>query len=731
MTTTRLIDHIGRGAFANRPAPAAIAAGMAAFYWATDTKKLYAVDATATGWDEVIGSSGGGGGGGGGTGLTAEEVMDVVAGMFLPPTGNVVPIYYDTVDKIALNAPTGGGGSPAVAPLFSALGTATFDVTADVIDTGGHSAAGIGFGKYGKTVGGVTMTNTLAGAHPLFIKGDATAAYRGLLPTGGRLFLSQSGYAGTGNAQPAFQALINYAKLIGCKHIVLDYASLDLWTPTRVNVVTDQYAQNGDCVMITADMFIEGLPGRGTTVNQKGTTGGDINSQTQIVSGQLWRGSAITVIGGTSASPGLYNVAFFGMRNVTIDGGRTTTKNNANADVTHKGLRIQDTVVGRVYLDNVEMKNFGGEIYYMAANNEVEQRITNCWFHHSDQSAFNPSRGYAWVENSSFGDTYLAAEFLSNTGSVVNNCRFYNSDHATMMGGRNNGYLYNYGYPNRDLTKQPDFLYLNGCKFESCGNVYFTNYVRGSVYATDTGVIIDATLIGSATSVDLDVHAWLDQDLGIGSLVNVYGPTSLTTVIPGASAPNYIKPIADVHIRLHVHQTARARAAHVLASSGFRIKGYFDSDTVSLHLVEGNGLYRISDNDSAVVGYPLLKTSTPTDGYYWGAGIPNGSTVIAASTGTLSIPISSPAMEVNNSGGASGTVNVTPASAVYPHGFTARIYYAGSNTGGVIYSFARDGTRLRLNATRQLTRQGDYLELTYDAQIDRWHESGYHGVEAA
>lgn len=56
-------DYAGRGLDAALPAPGtlAIPAGTSAYYWATDTKKLYMLDATAAAW--VVSNAGGGGGG--------------------------------------------------------------------------------------------------------------------------------------------------------------------------------------------------------------------------------------------------------------------------------------------------------------------------------------------------------------------------------------------------------------------------------------------------------------------------------------------------------------------------------------------------------------------------------------------------------------------------------------------------------------------------------------------
>lgn len=56
-----IVDYMGSGLIADRPAAPPVPTGGSAFYYATDESKLYVWDAIASAWDEV----GGGGGGGG------------------------------------------------------------------------------------------------------------------------------------------------------------------------------------------------------------------------------------------------------------------------------------------------------------------------------------------------------------------------------------------------------------------------------------------------------------------------------------------------------------------------------------------------------------------------------------------------------------------------------------------------------------------------------------------
>ena len=61
--STIIIDYLGSGTFANRPATPPIASSATSFYFATDTVVLYIWNGAA--W-VIVGSGTGGGGGGGG-----------------------------------------------------------------------------------------------------------------------------------------------------------------------------------------------------------------------------------------------------------------------------------------------------------------------------------------------------------------------------------------------------------------------------------------------------------------------------------------------------------------------------------------------------------------------------------------------------------------------------------------------------------------------------------------
>jgi len=603
----------------------------------------------------------------------------------------------------------------------------------ELVRTSGYASTGHGGGTY---VADALATAALAAAHPRFCKVDSAGRHFRLVPDPqGFISVEQGGAIGDGvaNDRPAIQATVDYASAVGIWRIAFLSPGYALWMPVLSAPPADQFAPVGAAIIAQAGMHLEGAT-PATTLNLKGHLGGSLETQTQSVSGYpTWRGAGVFVVGGTNSDADAYNVLGFSMKNLIVDGGGTISPAFDAVDLTHKGFRVQDTVVGKIVMEQVELRNFHGEIYYMNALSENEQWLTNCKFHGSDQCALQPSRGYVWAVNCEFGNASQAAEFQGGiAGGRLVGCRFYHSGSAAFTSGQN-GFLYNQNYPQRVSTDQPPWIDLVDCDFHNIDSVIAANFVRISGRATDTQFFVGTGNIGVCTSVQIDVEATIDQG-GIAEIFYIQGPGNLTTVIPGAAAPNYVLPLQDVHLRARIRQTKVARDANRFIV-GARIQGYVEGASCSLHL-EGYGLSELATFTGSNAGLPLMTTSAAANSHVYGATQPYGSSQSIVTAAPHTMTITSCVMRLENFGASpTGVVPVAPASfGAYPHtygwGQRCRIEYSGYNPGGAIYSFAKDGTNLRLNADRALYQPGDFLELEYNASTQKWCEVAYHAQKA-
>lgn len=115
--STRIVDWLGQGVFADRPAAATLAAaisvGGTAFYYATDTNILYALDRAGAAWDTVAGAT-----------LALNDLSDVIisgaaSNDFIKHNGTSFVNVTPTVATAALNAlvgDSGTGGTKGLAP---------------------------------------------------------------------------------------------------------------------------------------------------------------------------------------------------------------------------------------------------------------------------------------------------------------------------------------------------------------------------------------------------------------------------------------------------------------------------------------------------------------------------------------------------------------------------------------------------------------------------------------
>lgn len=646
-------------------------------------------------------------------------------------------------------------GQTASIALFTNISAYSLAASTTIVVSSGWSVLGIGVGTY---VADALANAALAASSPRFCAADASGRFWRLAAQQGAIAISQGGaLGGTVNDQVAVQAAINYAAAISCINLLFDFPIVSIWCSTRTSSAVPasnaySFAADGHNMVVSATLHMDGLPGK-TLVHCYGPTGGTKDTDYQNVGGFIWRGSSIFINGGTQASPAANNIDFLSARNLWVHGSASFTGVRTTAtiaspdgvDLSHKGICCNNLSINRVFLQDFELSHTKGEVYYMAPSitgtptPNIPQFMRRVSFHDSNQSCLNPSVGGLDIEDSDFYNAWAAAEILGGVGGRVVNSRFRNFVQFGASGGPANGLLYNFQYPTRVTTQEPPWLdfvdceWVNGTLTTGAGNLLVTNYtriIRGR--ATDCFIVGDVTSNGVLTSTYIDMDMTIDQQ-GSLTLMQVRGPSTLTTVVPGASAPNYIAPPSDVHIRLNVHRTAQAKANNLFAY-GYSITGGFDQDSCSLAIGEADGLANIVVAGTTFSALPLMTIDGPTSSQTFGSGRPWGYSPLTITAGPYAASITNPRHSLFFPGAAT-TIAVTiaaPFTAPYnfANGQRCRIWWDMNSTVGTVFAFSRNAAGLRLNSDCALSVYGDSIELEYNTSTGRWHET-WRSIRAA
>ena len=610
-----------------------------------------------------------------------------------------------------------------------------FPPGATAVITGGCTSSGLGGGIY---VADGLANAALAAGHAAFCASDSTGRYFRLAAAGGVVAISQGGaLGGSNNDQPAVQAAIDYAKAIGARTVLFDFDTVSIWNTLRTSaaaqLATDAFAQDGQSLWVTAPVKFAGLP-TGTHIQLLSISGGSLETGWQNVGGNVWRGSGINLIGGTAAAPAANGLTAFAMENIWLDGGclytglRTapTPASPDGVDLTHKGIRLQDTACGTITLTNCRISGFKGEACYLAGTTQTLQILRNTKIWGSNQSAFNPSTGVVQADNCDFGGSFLSVECLGGIGGRYTNCKFYDAVQTAVTGGPANGLLYNYGYPTRVATSAPPWIDLVNCDFHNAGQLLVGNYVRilrGR--ATDVTLALNTAITnGSLTSTYIDLEYTLDQATQ-NPICALAGPATLTTVIPGATGANYILPPSDVHVRLNIHRTASARANGYYAVA-YSLTGYIDQTSCSLQVGEADGVaYMVTPVSNLAL--PLLTMAGPTSSHLIGSGRPLGVYPATIASGPYALTISNPRMSLLYTGAATAIAITIAAPFTSPYGYAfgqvSRIYWDSGTTTGTTFTLAHNGSGLRLNSDCTLALFGDWIEVEFNASTAVWQET--------
>jgi hypothetical protein len=648
----------------------------------------------------------------------------------------------DTFEQVAVAtviaaAATGtSAGQPVSIDLFVNLAAHSLPGAATAFITGGCSTGGIGGGTY---VADSLANAALAARCPRFCAADGAGRYFRLAASGGAIAISQGGALGAANNdQPAVQAAIDYAAAIAARTVVFDFDTVSLWCPVRTSATSGNPAAfnaDGQSIWVTAPIKFMGM-GSGTHIQLLGNSGASLETGWQNVGGTVWRGSGINLLGGPSAtSPSTYGLSCFEMENIWLDGGcaytgvRTavTPASPDGPDLNNKGIRLQNTECDKIILTNCIISGFKGEACYLAGSTQTLQILKNTQIFGSNQSAFNPSTGVVQADNCDFGGSFIAAECLGGIGGRFTNCKFHDSVQTGVTGGPANGLGANYAYPTRLTTQAPPWIDLVSCDFHNAGQLLVGNYLRMiRCRATDCSIVLNTAITnGALTSTYIDLEYTLDQG-SQSPICALTGPATLTTVIPGASGAGYILPPSDVHVRMNIHRTANALANGFFAAV-YSVTGYFDQNSCSLHVGEADGVaYMVAPVSNLAL--PLLTMDGPTSSHLIGAGRPLGMYPAAISSGPYALTVSNPRMSLLYTGTATAIAVTMAAPFTAPYGYAfgqkVRIYWDIGTTAGTTFTFAHNGTGLRLNSDCTLAVFGDWIEVEFNATTGLWHESG-------
>ena len=407
---------------------------------------------------------------------------------------------------------------------------------------------------------GVTLTPT-----PSPTPTPATAVYGPEVVTVQQFYKASDG----NNLQPAFQAAIDAAAARGLRKVVNDLsgASGEMWRPVRTD--PGDYQFQGIPLVVQQPLAIDF---RNILLTLKGDGGGDRRmGQSVSFDSQPWIGGWMHVVG---------HVGFdlISIENVVVEGGFSEgSQGHGDVNLTDKGFRIQDTDVERVFMRNVELRNFGGEIYYIGGLGPKLQEIEDCHFHGSPQCAWNPGGvGKVVATNLQAGRSRQAAEVVGGHGHTYLGGRFYEASGCTFLSGPKPGFHpdYPYSYAYWDGVGDKPLMTFKDTLFDTTPAVGLSAWMRGNIVTIDTPVWLNPQ-VGHLRDWDLAIESRVDRGGGFEAL-GLFG---------GYPDVALRQPPSDLNIRVNCVRTARAvanKARHAAAVRYFG--GLFDSATVAIEI---------------------------------------------------------------------------------------------------------------------------------------------------
>ncbi|HET9627856.1 MAG TPA: hypothetical protein VFP14_00045 [Novosphingobium sp.] len=595
----------------------------------------------------------------------------------------------------------------AAIDLFTNLAVQQVDAAVAAVTTGGYAQAGLGGATY---IADALATAALAAAHPRFCKVSANGRYFRL--AGDYVQVAQGGATGSGNDQPAIQAAVAYAAVVGIPEVRL-LRLHESWQPTFPGGSPN--ALLGHHVVITGDVALVGAAG-GTTITLKGQGGA---TRTKTDGTAAWYSGWLCYNGA--------GVTKAVLRDITVNGACTFTNVlvNTEANVYDKGILINDAYaanLARVEIRNCELSYFAGEIFYMGGTYaSTTVFVENLKLHHSPQAAWNPGTlASVFAINLEAGDSYQPAETISGKGHAYVGGRFYNGFTSSFI--TTESFVVNYAYSYPNLTEPyPKWTRFEGTRFEGHSQVYLSSRTAGRMVMVDSGITL--TNYGKLTDINLVVEAWCDTSNN-GSIVTFNGIATTTTQVPSCPVGTFYETPRNIAVEINAKRTNAAIAAGRKWARGVALNGnLIDRDSCTFK-VRGE-LTRASGVPAELFGSPPAGSQFPL--VLWEADNARGFDV-AFPTTNFSVATGICYLGINPQANGTFAMTLTNASNyAFAHGQRMRVLNStgtGSGTSRQI-SMAASGAGYALQANRVLYMAGDYVDLEWDEDAAVWKEAAY------
>lgn len=619
----------------------------------------------------------------------------------------------DFIARAAAAAARSSGGAAPAAFVFTALGTKTLDAALTALTSSGYTTAGQGAAAY---VTDALATSALAAAHPRCCKASADGRYWRLVPSasGKNNFRQVGVVVGTVTDNfAAIQALFDYAAAVGLIRLTLPHGRVEVWQSLRTAPVNDTTPDGSLAVKSSLIIDSEGR----TTLDFKGRTGGDPNSDYQTIAGYgPYRGGGLQLYGDNYPwpnDPDDWKIQFFEMENVRLKGNRTVGFGVSLPDEKDKGIYMNNAV-RNISLRDVEVDHFCYELLYGGNYQSPfsDVRLERVKAHHSGQSCLN----FTYARNitdidGQYGDTYTAGELFGANYNLTRT-RFYKAFSVGFSSSRSTDIPSGGPYNLPSNSPPLNITTLDAVVCDRVQTVYAHAHVYGDVN------IIDGQLSMGAFAGDIDLKATvtLDRASGLTAAI-IEGPAAVPTGI-------YTDTILrNVNIELNAVVSRYGLSQGYSFASIFSSGGYMDPETVKLHVAKagpnagfwgnlGNlhamplvtcdfARQRNSTNAGQVPGYDqFIDAAYVLYPYFLG---------ITAYAGAAAIPITFAAV------GAGGAYEGLA------HGQRFKFFYGEDSFGGAgSFSFLHNGTGMALTGDLVLNKAGSWIEFEYNRRLGKW-----------
>lgn len=450
--------------------------------------------------------------------------------------------------------------------LFTQFSSQNINTNTDMVQTSGRGVKGVAAASY---VADSLANAALFAAHPRFVGQTSNNRYFRALPTNGELAVELGGAAGDGlnNDQPAIQAAIAYAEMIGARTVVFTAKTYRLHCPLRTNDpdgTIGQHFYDGRPIVISAPLVLRSARHGGSRLEFRANNGSERQNTWQQVfsssTGQqmVWRGGAIFVkCPGTEPAnpadrPGVTLI------DITLDGGIPRGSNydwparisdGEGWDLTDKGIEIEpDRSSGDIRLIRSTVTGFRGELIFQAGEGNGELYIRSAVLSETNGVLFQ-----ACGTNMDIDGLFGAKGFSTFEGWSGRRGRLVNAvfEDCVQTGGLAGGRLAPGTYrntPRRMADELIPWLFIDA-EFRKCGPVLLGSWVRGQIRLTDSYLILEGsqTYSEGLHDLDLDVIAQADK------------LTEFTPVVLVGSATAGKQTLSDIRIRLRCSRTKEAR----------------------------------------------------------------------------------------------------------------------------------------------------------------------------